>query len=74
MFQSEALRVEHGKAVVMLGGDDDVFLAGILGDRDPLVGVELDGVEFLGELLVLGHGDLAGAHDPFADAADGLPL
>jgi hypothetical protein len=33
----------------MLAGDDDVLGPGVLGDTDPLLGVELHGVELAGE-------------------------
>ena len=46
------LRVEQGEAVVMLRRDDDVLHAGVLGELDPGVGVELHGVELRGECLV----------------------
>ena len=68
------LGVEHGEAVVVLRGDDDVLHAGVLGDRHPLVGVELHRVELLGVAGVFGHGDLAVVHDPLADAADLLAV
>ena len=38
------------------------------------VGVELHGIELLGELRVVGHGNLAAVHDPLADAADLLAV
>ena len=39
------LGVEHGEAVVVLGGDDDVLHAGGFGEGDDVVGVEAGGVE-----------------------------
>jgi hypothetical protein len=42
--------VEQAKAVVVLGGDDQVLHAGLVGEVGPLVGVELDGIEVVGEL------------------------
>lgn len=64
------LGVEHGKTVVMFSGDDDVLHAGVLGDGDPLVRVEPDGVEFIGEFLVVFDGNFGVVHDPLADAGD----
>ena len=37
-------RVIHGEAVVMFGGDDEVFHAGGFGEIDPGFGVEVDGL------------------------------
>src|SRR5580704_18925373 len=34
------LGIEHGKAVMMLGGDDDVFHAGRLGEGNNVMGIE----------------------------------
>ena len=62
--------LEHREAVVVLGGDDDVFHAGILGDFDEVIGIELGGVELVGVLVVLGDGNPGVVHDPFADAGD----
>ena len=42
------LGVEHGEAVVVLGGDDDVLHAGGFGQRDDVVRAEAGGVELLG--------------------------
>ena len=44
------LGVEHGEAVVVFGGDDDVLHAGGLGERDDVVGVEAGGIELAGEV------------------------
>src|SRR5271165_4607457 len=46
-------------------GDDDVAHAGLLGQCDPLRGVELDRVELRGELFVLRAGEVMGLHYPF---------
>ena len=62
------LGIEHGKAVVVLGGDDDVLHAGRFGERHDVVGVEAGGVELRGERLVVGHRDGGVVHDPLADA------
>ena len=43
--------VEHGEAVVVFGGEDDVLHADQLGETRPLGGVELCGVEGFGELF-----------------------
>ena len=76
MLKAFALRMVHGKAVVVLAGDDDVFHARILGQLGNLHRIELDGIELLGKLLVLGHGNAGHVlvHDPFADAVIGLAV
>jgi hypothetical protein len=38
-------RVEHAEAVVMLGSEHNVALAGGLGQADPVVRLELNGIE-----------------------------
>ena len=68
------LGVEHGEAVVVLGGDDDVLHAGGLGEGDDVVGAEAGGVELRGEGLVVGDGDGGAVHDPFADAGNLLAV
>ena len=60
------LRVEHAKAVVVLGGEDDVFHAGVFGDFDPLVGVELHRVESLVEVIVFLDGTCALRDQPIS--------
>ena len=55
---------KHGKAVVMFGGDDDVFHAGSFSSPDKLFSVEFDRVELLGVLFVLGDRNFAAAHHP----------
>ena len=45
--------VEHGEAVVMLGGDDDVLHAGGFGEGDDVMRVEAGGIELRGESLVV---------------------
>ena len=37
----------------MAGGKTDVFHAGVLGDADPLVGIEFGGVEPVSQFLLL---------------------
>ena len=65
-------RAIHGEAVVVLAGDDDVLHAGVFGHLHPCFGIELHGVELLGELFVFLHRNLGAIHDPFADAGDRL--
>ena len=74
MHQSVRLGAEHAEAVVVLGGDDDVFHAGVLGQAHPLLGVELHRVELAGELLVLRDGHLGLLEEPFAVVGLALPL
>jgi hypothetical protein len=70
------LGVEHGEAVVVLGGDDDVLHAGGFGEGDDVVRGEAGGVELRGEGFVVGDGDGEVVHDPLTDvvAALSLPL
>ena len=68
------LGIEHGEAVVVLGGDDDVLHAGGLGQRDDVVRGEAGGVELRCERLVIRDGDGAVVHDPLADAGDLLAV
>ena len=46
-------RGPHRKAVMMLGGDDDVFHAGIPGEAHPGIGVKVGGIEFTGDLRTI---------------------
>ena len=62
------LRVPQAEAVMVLGGDDDVLLAGLGGEAHPRFGVEVDGLELSGEGRVLGDGDALAVHNPLADA------
>ena len=65
------LGVEHGEAVVVLGGDDDVLHAGgCWRESDDVVRAEAGGVELGSEGLVVGYGDRGVVHDPLADAGD----
>ena len=66
--EGRQLRAEHREAVVMLGGDDDVLAAGLFGQLDPLVGVELRRVELGGELFIFLHRDFLVELHPFAAA------
>ena len=59
--------MEHSEAVMMLGGNDDVFHAGIFGGLDDFSGVKFDGVKLAGQRGVLGHRNLVIKHKPFAD-------
>jgi hypothetical protein len=68
------LGIEQAEAVVMLGGDDDVFHTGAFCHPHPLVGIEPDRVELAHELVVLGKGDLGGCADPFGVIGPPLPL
>ena len=66
------LRVEDREAVVVLGRDDDVLHTGVLGDADPLLGIEAGRVEAMRVLLVLRDRDVRPRHDPLADPGDPL--
>jgi len=68
------LGAEHGKAIVVLGRDHDVLHAGILGDADPFIGIELHRIKLLGELLIFADGDFGVVHHPFANALNRLAL
>ena len=71
------LRVEVCESVVMLGREDDVLHAGVFGDFDPLVGVELGGVELLVVAVVHGVGHtpaLSGPTEFLPGHAAGAPV
>ncbi len=68
------LGVEHGEAVVVLGGDDDVLHAGGFGEGDDVVGGEAGGIEVFGEGFVVGDGDGEVVHDPLADVVGALAV
>ena len=53
--------VEHREAVVMLAGEDQILHARVFGELNPFVGVELDRIELLVEIVVNLNGDRAGA-------------
>lgn len=61
-----------GKAVVMLGSDDDVFGPGGAEEVGPFGGVELDGVELADKFVVLGLRDLKFVTGPLMAADDGI--
>ena len=68
------LGVEHGEAVVMLGGDDDIPHAGGFCESDDIVGTEAGGIEVFGEGFVVGDGDGEIVHDPLADVGGALTV
>ena len=47
------LGIKHRKAVVMLGGDDDVSHAGFFGEFDPGIGIELHRIEMAGDIFAI---------------------
>ncbi len=59
---------EHGEAIVMARGHDDVAHARLPGERNPLRGIVFHWIELRCELLVLRTGDVAGLHHPLAVA------
>lgn len=68
------LGVEHGEAVVMLGGNDDVLHAGSLGEGNDVMRGEAGGVELLCEAFVVGDGDGEIVHDPLTDVGGALTV
>ncbi len=58
--------LEHGEAVVVLGGQNNVFHAGLLGEHHPIVRVEGLRIKFTGQLFILLYRDTVGIHIPFA--------
>ena len=66
--------VEHGEAVVVLGGDDDVLHACGFCEGDDVVGAEAGGIELGGEGFVVGDGDGEVVHDPLADVGGALAV
>jgi hypothetical protein len=68
------LGVEHGEAVVVFGGDDDVLHAGGFGQGDDVVRAEASGVEVFREGFVVGDGDGEVVHDPLADVGGALAV
>ena len=64
------LGIIHGETVVMFRGDDEVSHAGFLRELDPFIRIELRGVEFPGDFLVIdGDRNLGHALDVLAVAA-----
>ncbi len=68
------LGVEHGEAVVVLGGDDDVLHASGFREGDDIVCAEAGGIELGRECFVVGDGDGEVVHDPFADVGGALAV
>ena len=68
------LGVEHGEAVVVFGGDDDVLHAGGFCEGDDVVRGEAGGIELGGEGFVVGDGDGEVVHDPLADVSGALAV
>lgn len=52
-------RVKVAKAIVMLGGEDQVAHPSIFGDLYPFCGIELSWVEFFVQIVVLLYGHRA---------------
>jgi hypothetical protein len=68
-------RIVHRKAIVVLGGDDQVAHPGLLNRAHPLVGIELHRVEFLDGLAAIDIlRDFANTLNVFGVAADRFPL
>ncbi len=66
------LGVPEAEAVVVLGGEADVFHAGVLEDVEPGVGVAFGGVELVDKGLVLGAGDAAAPLFLLVPGVDGV--
>jgi hypothetical protein len=66
------LGVEHGETVVVAGSDGDVLHAGGFGQSDPGFGVELFGVEEVGQTFVVVEPELAVVENPFTVAEDAV--
>ncbi|OPZ07697.1 MAG: hypothetical protein BWZ10_02779 [candidate division BRC1 bacterium ADurb.BinA364] len=64
------LRMVHREAVMVLGGDDQIFHPRVFGHGHPFLGVELRGIESPGEFFVFGDGDFGALHDPLANAGN----
>ena len=62
--------VEHGEAVVVLGGDDDILHPRGLGEGHNIPSAEAGGIELGREGLVLRDRDRSVIHNPLADAGD----
>src|SRR3954468_13449097 len=60
--------MEHGEAVVMLGGDHHVLLSGGFSGANPALGIEIDWVKLLRKLFIFRYGNFRAVHDPLADA------
>jgi hypothetical protein len=66
--------VEHGEAVMMFGGNDDVLHPRRLGESYDVMGIEACGIELRGESLVVGYWNGSVVHDPFANSRDLLSV
>src|SRR5579875_1353399 len=58
----------------MLGCDDNVLHARVFGDLNPLLRIELNGVELPGKLFILLERDAGVSHNPLAADANRLAL
>src|SRR2546422_1239601 len=68
------LRIEQTKAVVMLGGDDDVFHTCFLSRPDPGIGIKLDRIKLREKLIVLLDGNMCRVANPFTVSGLILPF
>jgi hypothetical protein len=64
------LAVEHSKAIMVLGGENEVFHTCILSQGNPLVRIEVNGIEALGKLGIFRIGDGHEALDPLCIVPD----
>jgi hypothetical protein len=62
-------RIEIHKPVVVFRGEDQILRPAVFGDSNPLVGVEFGGIEFLVEVIVHLHGDIARTARPSSFAS-----
>ena len=60
------MRMVHRKPVVVLGGDDQVALAGLPGEAHPVVGVETHGIELRRKRRIFRDRNLLAVHHPLA--------
>jgi len=68
------LGIEHGKAVMVLGGDNDVLLASGFGEGDYVMRIEACGVEFRRKSFIVGYRDGSAVHNPLADTGNLLAV
>ena len=59
--------IEQSKTIMVLGGDDDVLHASVLGHEYPCFRIVIYRVELLGILLIFRYRNLSIMHDPFAN-------